>query len=195
MLFATCAVVCRAAVPVDFERDVRPLLSDRCYSCHGPDEATRKVGLRLDTEEGAKKARGPHTPVVPGNPAASEILRRVAPAQPAMRMPPPYSDRKPLTEAEVAMLRAWIEQGAKWQAALVVRTAEAARAARGARHGLGAQPDRPFHPGAPGAGRPHALSRGRSRPPLAPRELRPHRPAADPRRTRRLPRRPLAGCL
>ena len=115
MLFATCAVVCGAAVPVDFERDVRPLLSDRCYSCHGPDEATRKVGLRLDTEEGAKKARGPHTPVVPGNPAASEILRRVAPAQPAMRMPPPYSDRKPLTEAEVATLRAWIEQGAKWQ--------------------------------------------------------------------------------
>jgi hypothetical protein len=101
--------------PVDFARDVRPLLSDRCFACHGPDESTRKVGLRLDTEDGAKKPRGPHTPVIPGNPAASEILKRVAPANPAMRMPPPYSDRKPLSTAEVAILRTWIEQGAKWQ--------------------------------------------------------------------------------
>jgi len=106
-----------AATPptVDFARDVRPILSDRCFACHGPDETTRKVGLRLDTEDGAKKARGPHTPVVPGDPAASEILKRVAPANPAMRMPPPYSDRKPLSPAEVAIIRAWIEQGAKWQ--------------------------------------------------------------------------------
>jgi hypothetical protein len=114
-MFATAAVVCRAAAPVDFARDVRPILSDRCFACHGPDEATRKAGLRLDTEAGAKQPRGAHIPVVPGNPAASELLRRVAPAQPALRMPPPYSDRKPLTEAEVAILRAWIEQGAKWQ--------------------------------------------------------------------------------
>jgi hypothetical protein len=104
-----------AAVHVDFARDVRPILSDRCFTCHGPDEATRKVGLRLDTEDGAKKARGPHTPVIPGNPAASEMIKRVAPAQPAMRMPPPYSGRAALTEKEVATLRAWIEQGAHWQ--------------------------------------------------------------------------------
>jgi hypothetical protein len=115
VLFATAAMVCRAAAPIDFARDVRPILSDRCYSCHGPDEATRKAGLRLDTEAGAKQPRGAHIPVVASNPAASELLRRVAPAQPALRMPPPYSDRKPLTEAEVAILRAWIEQGAKWQ--------------------------------------------------------------------------------
>ncbi len=103
------------AQTVDFARDVRPILSDRCFTCHGPDEATRKVGLRLDKEDGAKKARGLHTPVIPGNVAGSEILKRVAPANPAMRMPPPYSDRKPLSEKEVAILRAWIQQGAKWE--------------------------------------------------------------------------------
>jgi hypothetical protein len=105
-----------ALAQVDFARDVRPILSDRCFSCHGPDEANRKAGLRLDIEDGAKKARGVRPPVViPGDTAASEILKRVAPEIPARRMPPPYSDRKPLTEKEVATLRAWIEQGAKWQ--------------------------------------------------------------------------------
>jgi hypothetical protein len=91
-----------AAPPVDFGRDVRPILSDRCYSCHGPDESNRKAGMRLDTEAGGKAAAG-------------KILKRIAPEVPARRMPPPYSERKPLTEKEVATVRAWIEQGAKWQ--------------------------------------------------------------------------------
>jgi len=112
-----CAAIPLAAAepPVDFGRDVRPILSDRCFSCHGPDEAKRQVGLRLDLEDGAKKARGAHIPVVPGNPAASEVIKRVSAEKPAMRMPPPYSDRKPLSEKEVSTLRAWIQQGAKWQ--------------------------------------------------------------------------------
>ena len=105
-----------AAPPVDFGRDIRPILSDRCFTCHGPDAANRQAGLRFDIEDGAKKARGARPPViVAGDVAASEILKRVAPADPAMRMPPPYSDHKPLTETEVATLKAWIEQGAKWQ--------------------------------------------------------------------------------
>jgi hypothetical protein len=111
-----CAVVSLpAADRVDFSRDVRPILSDRCFTCHGPDESTRKVGLRLDTEDGAKRPRGAHIPIVPGDPTASEVMKRIAPERPAMRMPPPYSDRKPLSEKEVATVRAWIEQGAKWQ--------------------------------------------------------------------------------
>jgi hypothetical protein len=109
------AVSAPAADRVDFSRDVRPILSDRCFTCHGPDEATRKVGLRLDTEAGARQVRGAHIPIVPGDPAASEVMKRVAPERPAMRMPPPYSDRKPLSEKEIATLRTWIEQGAKWQ--------------------------------------------------------------------------------
>jgi hypothetical protein len=109
------AVSASAADRVDFSRDVRPIFSDRCFTCHGPDEATRKVGLRLDTEAGARQARGAHIPIVPGDPGASEVMKRVAPDRPAMRMPPPYSDRKPLTEKEIATLRTWIEQGARWQ--------------------------------------------------------------------------------
>jgi hypothetical protein len=115
LIWVSAAASLPAADRVDFSRDVRPILSDRCFACHGPDEAARKVGLRLDTEDGAKKQRGAHTPIVPGDPSASEVMKRVAPERPAMRMPPPYSDRKPLTEKEVATLRAWIEQGAKWQ--------------------------------------------------------------------------------
>ncbi len=114
-LCAASIALAAAEPPIDFGRDVRPILSDRCFSCHGPDEGNRKVGLRLDTEEGAKKARGAHIPVIPGNAAASEILKRVAPQNAALRMPPPYSDRKPLTEKEIGTLRAWIDQGAKWQ--------------------------------------------------------------------------------
>ncbi|HEY3836007.1 MAG TPA: PSD1 and planctomycete cytochrome C domain-containing protein [Bryobacteraceae bacterium] len=109
------ALPLQAEPPVDFTRDVRPILSDRCFTCHGPDEATRKVGLRLDVEESAKKPRGTHIPIVPGNPQASEMMKRIAPEKPAMRMPPPYSDRKPLNEKEVATIRTWIQQGAKWQ--------------------------------------------------------------------------------
>src|SRR5690242_19749647 len=87
-----------AAPPVDFARDIRPILSDRCFACHGPDESKRQAGLRLDIEDGAKKLRGSHAVIVSGDPNASEILKRVAPEVPARRMPPPYSDRKPLTE-------------------------------------------------------------------------------------------------
>jgi hypothetical protein len=113
---AILALQLSAAPPVDFSRDVRPILSDHCFACHGPDEANRQMGLRFDTEDGPTKPRGDRPPaVVPGDPAASLILKRVAPDDPAMRMPPPYSDRKPLTEQEVATLRAWIEQGAKWR--------------------------------------------------------------------------------
>ena len=104
-----------AEPPVDFARDVRPILSDRCFSCHGPDESKRQVGLRLDTEDGAKKPHGAHIPVVPGDPAGSEMIKRVTQQNPAMRMPPTWSDRKPLSEKEVATVRAWIQQGAKWQ--------------------------------------------------------------------------------
>src|SRR5207244_1350766 len=79
---------------VDFGRDIRPILSDRCFLCHGPDEANRKVNLRLDTEAGARQVRGNKTPVVPGNPDGSELFRRISAVDSAVRMPPAYSGYK-----------------------------------------------------------------------------------------------------
>ncbi|MEO7651388.1 MAG: DUF1549 domain-containing protein, partial [Bryobacteraceae bacterium] len=115
ILFVCAAVSASAAGKVDFARDIRPILSDRCFSCHGPDPSNRMVNLRLDTEEGARKARGKHTPIVPGDPAASEVYRRITAVNDARRMPPAASVHKRLNEREVALVRAWIEQGALWQ--------------------------------------------------------------------------------
>lgn len=104
-----------APATVEFSRDVRPILSDRCFLCHGPDEANRKVDLRLDTEADSKKVHGKITPIVPGNPTASEVYRRISAENPAMRMPPSYAGHKPLSVREIAIIRRWIEQGARWQ--------------------------------------------------------------------------------
>ena len=88
-----------------FDRDVRPILSDRCFSCHGPDEAKRKAGLRLDTEEGAREA------LLGG--LESELARRIASHDEREIMPPPKLKR-PLTEAERTTLLEWIGQGAHY---------------------------------------------------------------------------------
>src|SRR5436190_23066268 len=77
------------AAPVQFNRDIRPLLSDACFSCHGPDKAKRKSGLRFDSEEGARVDLGGHFAVVPGKPDQSIVLERVLAKDPAKRMPPP----------------------------------------------------------------------------------------------------------
>ncbi|HYT91262.1 MAG TPA: DUF1549 domain-containing protein, partial [Gemmataceae bacterium] len=102
------------ARPVEFNRDVRPILSDACFQCHGPDKANRKAGLRLDTETGAFADLGGYRAIAPGKPADSEVLRRVLASDDSKRMPPAATGRK-LTAAEVDRLRRWIEQGAKWQ--------------------------------------------------------------------------------
>lgn len=103
-----------AADRVDFARDVRPILSDSCFACHGPDEPTRKAGLRLDTREGAFAAlkNGEHA-IVPGKPDESELIFRVEIDDPSTVMPPPESG-KVLTADQVATLRKWVEQGAAW---------------------------------------------------------------------------------
>jgi hypothetical protein len=111
LLLAPAAVRADDARPggtVEFNRDIRPILSDTCYTCHGPAKATRKADLRLDTEAGLFGV------VAPGKPQESELWRRVSAAQPSKRMPPPKSGRK-LTPRQVELLRRWIEQGAKWQ--------------------------------------------------------------------------------
>ncbi|MGH9720026.1 MAG: DUF1549 domain-containing protein, partial [Bryobacteraceae bacterium] len=103
-----------AAQPVEFSRDIRPILSDKCYTCHGPDSANRNIKLRLDSESGALADLGGHRAIVPGNTAASELVRRITAENKAVRMPPAYSGVT-LTDREIGLLRRWIEQGARWQ--------------------------------------------------------------------------------
>jgi len=100
--------------PVDFQRDVRPILSDNCFLCHGPDESTRIAGLRLDLKEGLFGKRENGTPVVPGDPEASLLYERITHENEMMRMPPAYS-KKELSEEEIATLTRWIEEGAPWE--------------------------------------------------------------------------------
>ena len=79
------------AAQVDFNRDIRPILSDKCYTCHGPDSANRKTALRFDTEAGAKVELRNHRPaIVPGDPARSELYLRINSGDKAYRMPPAY---------------------------------------------------------------------------------------------------------
>ncbi len=100
---------------VDFNRDVRPIFSDKCFTCHGPDSANRKTPLRFDAEAAAKQDLGGRFAIVNGQPAKSELIRRVTATNTALRMPPGYAGAAALTEREIAVLRRWIEQGAPWK--------------------------------------------------------------------------------
>ncbi len=101
---------------VSFNRDVRPILSDRCYACHGPDKNQRKTNLRFDREQGAfPPLAGGGRAIVRGKPEESVLLQRAASSDPVFRMPPAYAGRDPLSEAEIETLRLWIEQGAEWE--------------------------------------------------------------------------------
>jgi hypothetical protein len=99
---------------VEFNRDIRPILSDNCFACHGPDPNQRKADLRLDTEEGARADRGGYHPLVPGKPDQSELYRRITAADVTERMPPAKFGKK-LSPRQTEFLRRWIEQGARWQ--------------------------------------------------------------------------------
>ena len=99
---------CFAADNILFNRDVRPILSDKCYVCHGPGAEQRQADLRLDVEEAAKKSV-----IVQGKPGQSELVRRIFSDDPDVRMPPADSKLE-LTLQERHVLRAWIQQGAPW---------------------------------------------------------------------------------
>jgi hypothetical protein len=101
-------------VVVEFNRDVRPILSDRCFACHGPDKNKRKADLRLDTRQGLLGTAGKPGVVVPAKPDESELWRRITSNSADERMPPP-AFAKELSDADRQVLRRWIEQGAKWE--------------------------------------------------------------------------------
>ena len=102
-----------AGPAVDFQRQVRPILADNCFQCHGPDESTRQVRLRLDTEDGAFAERPAGRPVVRGDAASSLLYQRITHANARLRMPPAASN-KTLTDAQIDILRRWIDEGASW---------------------------------------------------------------------------------
>ncbi|NOZ41395.1 MAG: DUF1553 domain-containing protein [Planctomycetes bacterium] len=111
-----CAWAELRAEPADvqFNRDIRPLLSDKCFACHGPDANSREADLRLDTHEGAFGERDDVQVLVAGNPEDSELFCRIASSDPDEQMPPPDSEQH-LNPDEIALFKRWIEQGAKWQ--------------------------------------------------------------------------------
>ncbi len=120
----------KPSAAVDFNRDVRPILSEACYQCHGPDKARRKGDLRLDTRDGAFAKTGV---IVAGKPGESELIARISSDDPDESMPPADSGRS-LSPAQKDILRRWIEQGAAWKG-----------------HWAYLPPDRPTPPDATGA--------------------------------------------
>jgi hypothetical protein len=107
---ATAAPEAAPAAKVDFNRDVRPILSSYCFQCHGPDEKTRKAKLRLDIREDAVKAGA----FVPGKPEESELFKRIHTDDADLRMPPPKLKKPPLTPENISLLKRWIAEGASY---------------------------------------------------------------------------------
>ncbi|MEO1991936.1 MAG: c-type cytochrome domain-containing protein, partial [Pirellulales bacterium] len=99
---------------VDFNRDVRPILSDKCFFCHGPDAHQRQAELRLDQEQSSQRDRGGYAVIVPGKISESEMMNRILSRDPDLIMPPADS-HKHLNDDEVSILHRWIEQGAHYK--------------------------------------------------------------------------------
>ena len=111
--FLMAPLILSAEEPVRYGRDVLPILSANCFSCHGPDESARQAGLRLDLEAEAKAKRPRGIPIVPEHPEQSLILARLTSTNPKVVMPPPAAHKK-VTPDQIEILRRWIVEGAKW---------------------------------------------------------------------------------
>jgi hypothetical protein len=100
---------------VSFNRDIRPIMADTCFRCHGPDKSSRMANLRLDLrEEATKPNRAGRTPIVPGDPAKSQIIERIFHSNPARVMPPPQA-HKELSEKQKGTLKRWVAEGARYE--------------------------------------------------------------------------------
>ncbi len=148
-----CFVLCRGAVPaarageaetISFSRDVLPIMSENCFTCHGPDAKTRKAELRLDLKETALRKKG--AVIVPGKSGDSELVQRVTSKDVDELMPPPKSGKK-LSSQQIATLKKWIDQGAMEQT-LGVRARKAPCCTRGAGSCVDQKPDRSVRAGA-----------------------------------------------
>ena len=111
LLLGALAIPAGAAAPVEYNRDIRPILADNCFACHGADSAAREADLRLDQRDAAIELGA----IEPGDPEASELIARILSDDPDLVMPPPAT-KKTLTAEQKALLRQWVEQGAEYQA-------------------------------------------------------------------------------
>jgi hypothetical protein len=115
VLLTVLAALSAAAEPVKFNRDIRPIMSDTCFRCHGPDKRARMAGMRLDRrEEALKPTPSGAIPIVPGDAEKSAIVQRIFADDPARRMPPKYAD-KTLTDAQKETIRRWVAEGAVYE--------------------------------------------------------------------------------
>jgi len=112
----TLSPLATMAAEVSFNRDIRPLLSDNCYYCHGFDEKHREAGLRLDVRESALKDNDGVRAIVPGDLARSDLWQRIISKDEDDVMPPPKAHKKPFTSEQRELIKRWIEQGAKYEA-------------------------------------------------------------------------------
>lgn len=119
MRYLLCLAICCSSFPIvaqeiDFNRDIRPILSDKCVFCHGPDKDNRQADLRLDTQDGALADLGGYAAITPGDPDASALVERILSTDEFEQMPPPDSKRS-LSKEEKQLLIDWIKQGAIYQ--------------------------------------------------------------------------------
>ncbi|MEY2725676.1 MAG: hypothetical protein RLZZ458_1543, partial [Planctomycetota bacterium] len=124
VLFLLCGVMSGSALMagdggtekrrIEFNRDIRPILSDNCFYCHGPDRNKREADLRLDTLSGLHGEGGSGGAIIPGRADESPLIQRVTSGDAEVVMPPPSSG-KVLTAEQIRLLRAWIEQGGEYQ--------------------------------------------------------------------------------
>ena len=115
IIIATLATPIVAEGIIEFNKDIRPIFSDHCFSCHGPDKRARKADLRLDTYEGAIRDLGGYSAIVPGDPDKSELLLRTMHSDPEELMPPPKSKIPKLDSEKIRLLTQWIKEGANYQ--------------------------------------------------------------------------------
>ncbi len=114
-LLAAALLPVAASAQVGFNREIRPIMSDTCFKCHGPDKTSRMMDLRLDIrEEAIKPLADGSIPIVPGKPDQSEIIKRIFAADPSEIMPPEYA-HKTLTQAQKETIRQWVQEGAKYE--------------------------------------------------------------------------------
>ena len=114
LLFLVHVVQATESDVIDFSRDIRPILADTCYQCHGPDEQTRETDFRLDLQDDVLKDHGSGPLVIPGKPQESVLLQRLLTTNVEQRMPPVDADRQ-LSSDQIELIRKWIEQGAHWK--------------------------------------------------------------------------------